>query len=201
MKQIIFAILVMFSVPALACEINYTQGLDDVAVQRLKLACEQAKLEAKEAREQAKGGTVIQTVSEAVTSERVSAFGLAAKDVAAAIGIAAKELGVAANDFLATPAGILVAAVVIWKLFAIQFIGLAGVFVVTYAAWWMIRRSMVESYDLVEKKRFWGLWTVTKRVPVYSSVKDLDGNQGETMVFTAIICAILNWILLGTMVV
>lgn len=198
MKKIIFALLVMFSAPAIACEISYTQGLDDVAVQRLKLACEQAKLDAKEAREQAH---TVSSVVETVSTEKISAFGLAAKDVAAAIGIAAKELGVAANDFLATPAGILVAAVVIWKLFAIQFIGLIGVVVVNCAAWWMIRRSMVESYDAVEKKRFWGLWTTTKRIPVYCSVKELDGNQGGTIVFTAIVAVLLNWVLLGTMVV
>lgn len=198
MKKIIFALLVMFSVPATACEISYTQGLDDVAVQRLKLACEQAKLDAKEAREQAH---TVSSVVETVSTEKISAFGLAAKDVAAAIGIAAKELGVAANDFLATPAGILVAAVVIWKLFAIQFIGLIGIVVVNCAAWWMVRRSMVDSYDVVEKKRFWGLWTTTKRIPVYCSVKELDGNQGETIVLTAIVAFLLNWILLGTMVV
>ena len=129
MKQLLAVLILSFSLPtmALGCDISNVHGLDAVAVQKIKLACEQAKLDAKEFERQAEEPTTMERVvsmaDQTVATEKISAFGQASRDVAIAIGLAAKELGIAANDFLITPAGILVASVVLWKLFGLQFLG------------------------------------------------------------------------------
>lgn len=207
MKQLLAVLILSFSLPtmALGCDISNVHGLDAVAVQKIKLACEQAKLDAKEFERQAEEPTTMERVvsmaDQTVTTEKISAFGQASRDVAIAIGLAAKELGIAANDFLITPAGILVASVVLWKLFGLQFLGLMFCFMAMFVAAWIIRRAMVEEYTDVEKVRLWGLYTATKRKATYTTFKNMDANQGFTIVITSIVCLLLIWIFLANLVV
>lgn len=54
-------------------------------------------------------------ISISVTPDNANQWGQVAKEFAQAIGIAARELGVATNDFLGTPAGKLTAGLIFWK--------------------------------------------------------------------------------------
>lgn len=60
-------------------------------------------------------GNPISKVAENITPENANRFSEAAKGVAQAVGIAAKELGIAANDFLDSPAGYVLAAVLLFN--------------------------------------------------------------------------------------
>ncbi len=200
MKKLIFALLLTFTSPAWACDISGTAGLDAVAVQKLKQACEQAKLEALQSKNEGVVQQTLNTVSGAVTADRISAFGQASKDVAVALGLAAKELGIAANDFITTPAGILTVFVVMWKLFGIQFMGIMFCLFFLWVTGWFVRRVLVEEYTVVEKRRFWGLYTVTKRIPTYSSFSNMSDDQGISIIIACAVCALLQWIFLNNMV-
>ena len=62
-----------------------------------------------------KAATGIKAAADVITPENANRFSEAAKGVASAVGIAAKELGIAANDFLDSPAGYVLAAVLLFN--------------------------------------------------------------------------------------
>lgn len=205
MKYLLLVLVLMgIAAPIHACEIKGTQGLDEVTIQKLKLACEEAKLVAQQALvvpTAAVASSAVQTVKEAVTAENISAFGQASRDVAKAIGLAASELGLAVNEFLRSPAGILTVTVVLWKMFGLQMLGLFLCGLTLVIAFWFVKRATVSEYTMVEKRRFWGLYTVTKRVPTYATFKEMDDSQGLSIGATVVVTLLLLWIFLGNLVV
>lgn len=191
MKRFIFALLLMFAVPAMACDIQ-ANGLTKEALAQLKVACEQAKLEA------IKGSATTSTLvpdPATLTPERISAIGQTASEIAKALGTAAAQLGIAVNDFLLSPAGILVVLGIFWKLFLVQTIGIIGMLVVLWTTRWWFLRILVESYTSVEETRWWGYKTVTKRIPTYITVKELSEEQYGFLAVVIIISLILMAIL------
>lgn len=186
MKRFIFALLLMFAVPAMACDLQSTSGLTKEAVAQLRVACEQAKLEVVKAAELPQASSVT-----SLTPEKISAIGQTAQEIAKALGSAASELNIAVNDFLLTPAGLLVVFGIFWKLFFIQTVGIIGILVVLWTTRWWLLRIMVDSYTPAEQTRWWGAKTVTKQVPTYSSFSRLDGNQGGSMFLVIVISLIL----------
>lgn len=188
MKAFILATLLLFAVPTFACEIN-NSGLSKEAVATLKVACEQAKLD--EVKQNSLGSYV--------TPDRISAIGNVSNDIAMAIGTAAKQVGIAANEFLQTPAGILVVFGIFMKLFLHQAIGLVGLVVILCSWAWFTRRVLVDHYTVVEKVRFWGLYTTSKRVPTYAAFKDLDENQAFGIIASTIFTGVVSWALIGTL--
>lgn len=194
MKRFIFALLLMFSIPALAdnnCDI-VNSGLNSEAISKLRIACEQAKLDQKAAE---KGVSTADDLTKNLTPEKISAIGQTAHEIAKAIGSAANELGVAVNDFLLTPAGLLVLFGIFWKLFMVQTVGIIGVLVVLWVTRWWFLRILVESYTPVEQTRWWGYKTVTKQVPTYSTFNKMTGDQGGSLFLVAAISLILLAIL------
>lgn len=190
MKRIAFVLMLMFSIPVWAdsCDITGT-GLNSEALGKLRIACEQAKLDQKAATVQATD------VTKGLTPEKISAISQTAQEIAKAIGAAALELNVAVNDFLFTPAGMLVLFGIFWKLFMIQTIGIIGVVIVLWVSRWWFMRILVESYVSVEEKRWWGYKTVTKQVPTYSTFGDLTSDQGGSLFLVICISLILLAIL------
>lgn len=193
MKRIVFVLMLMFSIPAWAdsCDITGT-GLNSEALGKLRIACEQAKLDQKAAQNTVSNAA---DLTKGLTPEKISAIGQTAQEIAKAIGAAAKELGVAANDFLFTPAGLLVLFGIFWKLFMVQAVGIIGLVIVLWVTRWWFLRILVESYTPVEQKRWWGYKTVTKQVPTYSTFGNMTGDQGGTLFLVICISLILIAIL------
>jgi len=111
MKFLSTAILLiaLIATPAFAeCDISNVSGLTAVAKQELKVACQQAMLKSKQIADNPLAGVDVSN------PEKLSQWGLVAQEWAKALGVAANELGLAADTFLDTDAGKLTAAVIIW---------------------------------------------------------------------------------------
>lgn len=104
MKRFIFVVLLsLFSLSALAdCTIT-ASGITDVARKQLELDCIKAQ--------------AVEAATPQVDAKKVSEYAGVAKEVAEAIGIAAKNLGVEVNNFITTPAGLLTVAIILIKIF------------------------------------------------------------------------------------
>lgn len=190
MKRIFLAMLLLVSFPVMSCEIS-NSGLSKEAVASLKVACEQAKLDELKQKSDITGY---------ITADRVSAISSVSSDIAMAIGTAAKQIGIAANEFLQTPAGILVAFGIFMKLFLTQVVGIVGLIVMISSWLWFIRRVMIAEYIVSERVRLWGLYTTTKRVPVYSSFKSLDDAQGLCLLMATAFTAVIVWVLVANLI-
>lgn len=104
---VVLATLAMMANPAWACSLQNTNLPDDVK-KELELQCLRAEKAAKE-----KSAEVV-SANQAV---QLSAYAGVATEVAKAVGIAAQQLGVAVNDFIKTPAGIITIAIILVKVF------------------------------------------------------------------------------------
>ncbi len=114
----------------------------------------------------------------------------AAEGFGKAFTVAAKELGITANEFLSTPAGKLTAALIIWKVMGATIVKmLFGVFFITTGLTIVriiYRRLFTLRYDKVEYSRFGGLFKGTKLVRVPKSFGELE-NDGEWLAFILMI--------------
>lgn len=131
------SLFVLGSSMAVACEITGS-GLPSEMKQKLIVECEQMKLAAQSAPEAPK-----------VTKEDLSEWANISQEFAKAIGIAAKEMGVAVNEFITTPAGILTAGVILWHTLgadAIKILSILGVTLVIYVLNRALWFSHYESY-------------------------------------------------------
>lgn len=199
MKNILIGIVLFFAMAAntYACEIRGT-GLPAAAIAELKVACEQAKLN----NIQAKGSNTVSSVAANMPSaEQLSEIGNVSKEIAKAIGIAAKELGVAVNDFLTTPAGILIAFGVFWKVFLVESVGLLLLFLLITGCMWMYRKCLIDGYEIKERSVLWGLYKYQKHVPVYGTISRISSPEGTMIFFTTVFLVIGSWVLLGVMVI
>lgn len=180
-KNVLMACLLMSSVSAFAaCEIP-TQGLPESTITQMKQICEEG---------------LAKNSGKLVTKENielVTTIGGVAKEFAASLGIAAKELGIAANEFLTTPAGMLTAFVILWKTFLIQFIGIILMIVVLKAGVVINRQILVVSTEHVPVKTWRGEKVVTRKT--YSNFSDLDDNQliafGVVSLVSIALCGII----------
>lgn len=152
-KQVLLAVTLLFTANTMAAscsdQINQVSGLTDEAKQTMVIACEQAKLTA---------NTTDATV------EQVDKWSEISLKFAKALGVAANELGVAANTFLDTPAGKLTAAFIAWKVMGntatLIVAGLLGLIFFHFLAKAFRRILTTSGYE--EKKTRWG----TKKVPI-----------------------------------
>jgi hypothetical protein len=125
---------------------------------------------------------------------------VAAEGFAKALAIAAKELGITINEFLATPAGKLTAALIIWKVAGVAIIHmLYGVLFITVglvASRVIYVRLFTAGYETVTYERFYGLWKGTKLVRKPKGFGDLK-TDGEWFAFWVMMIFIVGTILLG----
>lgn len=102
----------------------------------------------------------------------------AAEGFARAMGVAARELGVAINDFLASDAGKLTAALIIWKIMGKGILSLMfGVILLiisTRIYFKVLGRFTVDHYEPSQRSVMFGLFKYEKRVPVYMRTRDID---------------------------
>lgn len=199
--------LTLLCVPAVtvAAEINCASAIgaihnmDEISKRALIVQCEQTKLEAQK-----------KIVTEAVadntpTSEKVlntmDRVSNIAKQFAEAIGIAAKELGVAVNEFITTPAGIITILFIVYQMAGntIIYILLAG-FALTFIMnrlTQFIRTVLVEDYETETYKNFLGQ-EKTRKVPKFTPWKNLyDGQAFWVIVVPIIECVVVLLVILN----
>lgn len=123
-------------------------------------------------------------IAQNVTPENVSKWAPAAKGIAEAIGIAAKELGIATNDFLKSPAGFLVAAILIFNF------GGGAVFAVLFTAFTLlmllvtILRLRVESREYEFTPMLWGAFTIRRVKQIINSAEVGEGSAALMLMLT-----------------
>lgn len=125
-----------------------------------------------------------------VVAQNVSAYAEVAKGVAEAIGIAAREVGVAVDEFVKTDAGKMTIALIVWHVAGDDIKGvLFGTPVAIFGAWFLfgmwarIRRT--GEYDTVKK------WYGEKRIPKYKGFNDLTEGEGWLLAVTFVAGMIL----------
>lgn len=132
---------------------------------------------------------IAQTVNaakEVATPENLTQFGRVSREFAEAIGVAAKELGIAANDFLDTPAGKLTAVVILWKVMGTEagailsyvtsfFVGILLLCILWYFAFKFVKIIAYEKIIWEEKAYFFGL--MTRRVAKETHL--VDGTEAK----------------------
>lgn len=166
-KKLLVILALTVSAPSFAysCDkqIEGISGLSERVKQEMVVQCEQAKL----------NETTI--VTKTVDVEKVNQYAEVAKAVAQAIGVAAKELGVAVNEFIKTPAGIFTAAIIAWKFVGailmnyVFFVAIAVVFSILATS---VRRMVrLKEYEEVPTK------VGKRRYPILYTWKELTDNQ------------------------
>jgi hypothetical protein len=106
---ILATVLMFVASPAFAsCDNISVTGISDEAEATLKLACQQALVDATSIASNPLGVDI-------TDPNALSAYGIVAQEWARALGIAATELGIAVDTFLDTDAGKLTAALIIWQ--------------------------------------------------------------------------------------
>jgi hypothetical protein len=125
-------------------------------------------------------------------------FAAVSKAFASSLGIAANELGVAVNTFLASPAGMLTAGVIIWKVFAMNILGMFFI-LVTIGIWiFMLRAVMTEKIE-TKMVEGWGKTQKEKRTRIYMDFENISCERGWALVLVNIVPIILIAIIVGNM--
>ena len=101
-----------------------------------------------------------------VSVEQASQWGTVAKEFAGAIGIAAKELGVAVNDFIDSPAGYLMAAIKVFKFAGGVIVAIPFTLVSSVFLYWVLSRIRIKSIEYEYKQVLWGLFEYRRKLRV-----------------------------------
>lgn len=194
MKRIMFTLMLFLSMSFAAygapqttgCNIS-TDGLSPEVVKQMMDLC---------VKDKEKQASVAGVSSENI--KNLGEFATISKEFASSLGIAAKELGIAANTFLASPAGMLTAGVIIWKVFAMNILGLLFI-LVTIGIWiFMLRAAMTESFE-TKMVKGWGDVEKEKRTRIYMDFEHISGERGWSLVLVNIVPIILITIIVGNM--
>lgn len=141
----------------------------------------------------AAAGPLLNTVTaNAPKPEEVSEWSQAAKGIAEAIGVAAKGLGIAVNEFLNSPAGVLVAFVLTVKYAGGVIIGIPFV-VFSILVWvYVYRRASIKTIAYENVPMFWGMLTVRRKTKV--EMEAMDGDVGSILFGTGFALMFLDLI-------
>jgi hypothetical protein len=151
---------------ALFATVSFAQTVDVS-----KLTPEQRIVIQQQALELQKQRTSSGTVAVEVRKE-AEAWGQLGQNLGIALIAAAKELGVAANEFATTPLGMVVSFIVIYKLIGGSMLGiLFGVFSMAFGIWFAlyVNRRLCYDFEYEYKPVLWGMFNrrkVTKRTRV-----------------------------------
>lgn len=113
MKKILGILLaLMIWIPNIAMASNHVLSVDGLSEQqRAEMALKIAKMK---------------SVPESVTVDQMERYAAIGIQYGKAIGAAAKELGIAVNDFMDTPAGVLAAVLIVWHIAGETLLGVVG---------------------------------------------------------------------------
>ncbi len=203
MKKILIGLILSLSAFAACAENIDTSGLSDAQVAEIKSIA--ATKAAESAKQKAEQGAMALLPKDPTTMAKVAATwgqqaSIAAEGFAHALAIAAKELGITINEFLATPAGKLTAALIIWKVAGAAIIHmLYGMFFLTVGLSFsrmLYMRLFTKEYVKIEYKRFGGLWSGTKMVRVPKTIRELQ-TDGEWLMLWVMIAMTVCTIVTG----
>lgn len=193
MKRFMIAIMLTLGMSVTAYGANTgcnipTEGLSTEVVKQMFDLC----IKDKEKQESEK------VVSPTESLKNLGEFATISKEFASSLGIAAKELGIAANDFLASPAGVLTAVVIIWKVFAMNILGLFFILSVMAIWMYMLRAVMTEKME-TRMVKGWGKEEREKDVRVYVNFDKISENRGITLLILNIVPIVLIFIIVYNM--
>lgn len=176
-----------------------TSGLTDAQIAELKAVAAQ---KVADAAKPASADNITAGVTLAATWGTQAAQ--AAEGFAKAMGIAAKELNVSINEFLASDAGKLTAILIIWKVAGVGLIKMlyAGLLVIVglSLARVVYLRLFTERFEKVEYSRFGGLFKGAKMVRVPKSFKDMN-EDGEWLAFWVMIALAIGSVGIGALII
>ncbi len=203
MKKILIGLILSLSAFAACAENIDTSGLSAAQVAEIKsIAANKAAEAAKQKAEQ--GAATLTPKDPSTLATMAATWGqqaaVAAEGFAHALAIAAKELGITINEFLATPAGKLTAALIIWKVAGAAIVHmLYGIFFLTVGLSFsrmLYMRIFTKGYEKVEYKRFGGLWSGTKMVRIPKTISGLE-TDGEWLMLWVMIAMTVCTIVTG----
>lgn len=189
MKKFLLTLALLISAPSFAAscqqQIGNISGISDTTKQEMIVKCEQTKLDL------VKQADVVLTEA---TVDKVDRWSEISLRFAKAIGVAAEEMGMAANNFLKTDAGKLTAALIVWHVMGDDLSAIiSGALIITLGFLLGYFFYKIFTYNGKEEvqSRIWG----TKKVNVYKTWRDLDEAPQW--------CIVIYWIayLIVTMVV
>lgn len=158
-KHILFAVTILLALPSQACEINYAGSLTDAQRQELKVMCEQMKAKALQTNN---AGTIAEAVKSVDPTTIASIQAISTAIVDAVNGIA-KGLGVAVNDFIKSPAGVVITTILIFYLIGSKIWGIFILILIALSIRMLLQRlKLVCSKGAVTQAQFpilWGLYT------------------------------------------
>ena len=178
-KLFVVLMLSLFSSVSFAayesCAIMNT-GLPESVVQKLKTDCENLRLEqiqkeatetaaskaAKAAAEAAKAAT--EQSAPLVTPEKITSWATVATGLASAVGSAAKEIGISVNEFIKTPAGIIILVGILFKAFGSDIAKIGVLIFLTFSVYFINRHLWTAEFEPVKKKFAFIEWESRRRV-------------------------------------
>lgn len=187
MKRLLCSIILLAtSISASAVD---TSNLTSAQIAKLQADASAIAAQNMAAKENGGLNAVIQNPEEAVSL--MSTWGVqtaaAAKGFAEALGVAAHELNIGANEFLDTPAGKLTAGIIIWKVMGEAILSLiGGVCIILFTFFlgrWLMLRVFTDGFTPTENIWFWGLLKTTKYSRTYKNIKDLKDQDDSWFLF------------------
>ena len=184
-----------------------TTGMSDAAIAELKSIAAQKAAELAKQKAVDEGSAILPKDPGAITTLAATwgqQAAAAAEGFAKALSIAARELGITINEFLATPAGKLTAALIVWKVAGASIVhilyGLLFVTVGLTIARVIYMRLFTKGYEKVEYSRLGGFFKGTKMIRVPKTFHDLE-NDGEWLAFWVMIAIVVGTLIIGGVII
>ena len=187
-RSILLAFTLMFSTAAFAQTANVPNPCADIAeATRGKSATEiQTILETCRTKASESGSILPE-----VTPEKAAEWSDAAKGFAEALGIAARELGIATNDFLMSPAGFLLAAILLFNYAGGAIIGLPFSVFTILLMFWLIRRLTTGKVEYEMVPIFWGAFHY-RRKKLMETADSIGEDNALLLLLTALGLGFMN---------
>ena len=134
-------------------------------------------------------------VTTALTVDNAKEWSEIAQSFTSAAGTAAKELGVATNDFLNSPAGYLLAAVLVFNYGGgLVIIGIPFFFLSVFMFYYAWRLAYTESVTYTETPVLWGFWSIRRKNRILGD--QLSESRAFFLATTGVFIVAVNIVLL-----
>lgn len=134
-----------------------------------------------------------------ITPTEVKEWASLAKDFGTAIGASAKEVGMAVNEFMVTPAGILLTLYLFWSKIGGVILGIPLLIALWFLYFKVISYYRNQPVEYGTKPMFWGLWTKTY-VTKYNTNRE-HGEVLSAMCLLGLVCIGFSALIIGTLII
>lgn len=111
-----------------------------------------------------------------IQPEVITHWGQLSLELATALGVAAREIGVSVNEFVASPAGYITVGVILWKTIGVSLVICVMVLSIWMLGIWMIRHMWTNQWVDKEYTNIFGVKRI-KRQREYHNWKSADDNM------------------------